>query len=110
MTKRRIVKRVIRKKRVTPEEAARLESIRRQARKDFPPSKTPRLQLAQNGIAADIRRAREARRLTGYAVAKRAGIPHPGTVRDIEYGRDVKLSNLQAVASALGLKVELVEA
>ena len=61
MTKRKIVKRVIRKKRVTVEEAARLDDIRRQARKDFPPSKTPRLQLTKNGIAADIRRAREAR-------------------------------------------------
>jgi len=110
MTKRKIAKRVIRKKRVSPEEAARLDEIRRQARSDFPPSKTPQLQLAQSGIAADVRRAREARQLTWYAVAKRAGIPHPGTVRDIEYGRDVKLSNLQAVARALGLKIELVDA
>lgn len=110
MTKRKIVKRMVRKKRVTADEAARLDDVRRQARKDFPPAKTPRLQLAQDGIAAEIRRAREARRLTWYAVAKRAGIPHPGTVRDIEYGRDVKLSNLQAVANALGLRLELVEA
>ena len=110
MTKRKIVKRVIRKKRVTPDEAARLDEIRRRARKDFPPTKSPRLQLAQDGIGAEIRKIREARRLTWYAVAKRAGIPHPGTVRDIEYGRDVKFSHLQAVASALGLKVQLVEA
>jgi len=110
MTKRKIVKRVIRKERVTPEVAARLDEIRRQARKDFPPTKTPRLQLAQDGLGAEIRKAREAQGLTWYAVAMRAGIPHPGTVRDIEYGRDVKLSNLQAVANALGLKAELVEA
>ncbi len=31
------------------------------------------------------------------------------TIRDIEQGKDVKLSNLQAVASALGLELELVE-
>jgi len=43
-------------------------------------------------------------------VAKRAGIPNSNTVRDIEYGRDVKLSNLESVAAALGLKLELVEA
>jgi DNA-binding phage protein len=43
-------------------------------------------------------------------VAKRAGVPNPNTVRDIEYGRDTKLSSVQAVAKALGLRLELVEA
>ncbi len=36
-------------------------------------------------------------------------IPNQATIRDIEQGKDVKLSNLQAVASALGLELELVE-
>ena len=36
-------------------------------------------------------------------------IPDQATSRDIEQGKDVKLSNLQAVASALGLEVEFVE-
>ena len=44
-----------------------------------------------------------------YAVAKVAGIPNPATIRDIEYGRDAKLSNIEAVAAALGLRLELVE-
>jgi hypothetical protein len=30
-------------------------------------------------------------------------------VRDIEYGRDVQLSTVQAVAKALGLRLEMVE-
>jgi hypothetical protein len=37
-------------------------------------------------------------------------IPIPNTVRDIEYGRDTKLSSLEAAAEALGLRLELVEA
>ena len=45
-----------------------------------------------------------------YALAQRAGVPNQGTIRDIEQGKDVKLSNLQAVASALGLELELVAA
>lgn len=61
------------------------------------------------GLPAQIRAAREAQRLTWYAVAKLAGIPNPNTVRDIEYGRDAQLSNVQAVAKALGLRLELVE-
>jgi DNA-binding transcriptional regulator YiaG len=110
MVRQRIVKRVIRTKRVDAAEAARLDTIRRQAQQDFPPAKNKRLQLAREGIGAEIRAARIAQGLTWYALARRAGIPHPGTVRDLEYGRDVKLSNLNAVASALGLKLELVEA
>ncbi len=64
---------------------------------------------ATEGVGARIRAAREAQGLTWYAVAKRAGIPNPSTVRDIEYGRDTKLSSVQAIAKALGMQVELVE-
>ena len=42
-------------------------------------------------------------------VAKRAGIPNSNTVKDVEYGRDAKLSNIEAIAKVLGLKLELVE-
>ena len=31
------------------------------------------------------------------------------TIRDIEYGRDAKLSNILAIANALGLVLELAE-
>jgi len=79
-------------------------------REEFPPRDPPRLQPATEGVAAQIRAAREAQGLTWYAVAKRAGIPNPSTVRDIEYGRDTKLSSLQGVAEALGLRLQLVEA
>ena len=44
-----------------------------------------------------------------YALAKLAGIPNPNTVRDMEYGRDAQLSNVQTVAKVLGLRLELVE-
>ena len=59
------------------------------------------------GIGARLREAREAEGLTWYAVAKRAGIPNPATVRDIACGREVKLSSLEAVAMALGMQVSL---
>jgi len=39
-----------------------------------------------------------------------AGIPNQAAIRDIEPGKDVKVSNLQAVAAAIGLKLQLVEA
>ena len=91
------------------EELKRLKEIREKVRQEFPPRQPPRLQPATEGIAARIRASRQAQGLTWYAVAKRAGIPNPSTVRDIEYGRDTKLSSVQAIAKALGLRLELVE-
>jgi DNA-binding XRE family transcriptional regulator len=98
---------VTRRGQVSLEEAARLKKIREQAQRDFPPNpKRPR--PATHGIGAKIRAARESQGLTWYAVAKAAGIPNPATVRDIEYGRDTKLSSIEAIAVALGLELDLV--
>ena len=66
-----------------------------------------RLKPVSKGIGARLRESREAQGLTWYAVAKRANIPNSATVRDIECGRDVKLSSLEAVAMALGMQVSL---
>jgi len=109
MAKKQIARRIRRRGPQSREEQERLNAIRQRVREEFPPRDPPRLQPATEGVAAQIRAAREAQGLTWYAVAKRAGIPNPSTVRDIEYGRDTKLSSLQAVAGALGLRLELVE-
>lgn len=94
----------------SPAELKRLEEIRAAAKKDFPPQAPSKLSPTKNGIAAQIRQAREQRGLTWYSVAKLANIPNPSTIRDIECGRDAKLSNISAVAAVLGLRLELVEA
>jgi hypothetical protein len=99
---------VFRKGRVSDEDAKRLDEIRRKAMDDFPPDPN-RPRPVKTGIGAQIRAVREAKGLTWYAVAKLAAIPNPATVRDIEYGRDAKLSNIEAVATALGLRIALVE-
>jgi hypothetical protein len=106
MEKKKISGRIRRQGPISPAELQRLKDIREKARQEFP----PRLQPAKEGLAAQIRAARQSKGLTWYAVAKKAGIPNPSTVRDIEYGRDTKLSSVQAVAEALGLRLELVEA
>ena len=94
---------------LTKAERARHARIREAAMADFPP-KTSGRAPSPPGIPTQIRQARQAAGLTWYALAKRAGIPNQATLRDIEQGKDSKLSNLQAVAAALGLKLELVEA
>jgi len=93
----------------TAEERKRHAEIRRKVMHEFPPAENAGRQESPPGIPAQLRAAREAKGLTWYAVAKLAGIPNSSTVRDIEYGRDAQLSNVQAVASVLGLRLELAE-
>lgn len=96
-------------RRLTAEERSRDARIREAALRDFPPKPGAGRKPSPPGIPARIRQAREAQGLTWYALAKQAGIPNQATIRDIEQGKDVKLSNVQAVAAALGLELELVE-
>lgn len=93
----------------TAEEQKQHARIRQQGMEEFPPADKAGGEQSLSAIAAQIRQARQARGLTWYALAKLAGIPNSNTVRDIEHGRDAQLSNVQAVARALGLRLELVE-
>ena len=93
----------------TAEERERHAAIRQATKRKFPPAEGDGRLESPPGIPARIRQAREARGLTWYALAKLAGIPNANTVRDIEYGRDAQLSTVQAVAHALGLRLDLME-
>ena len=94
---------------LTEEERARHALIREAAKHDFPPNASAHQAESPPGIPLRIREAREARRLTWHALAELAAIENQTTIRDIEQGKDVKLSDLERIASALGLKLELVE-
>ena len=107
MVKNKIVKRTTVKEKLTVEEKERLNEIERKAKEDFPPDSR---QPARTSIAAQIRRARKAQGLTWQAVAEMAGMDDSDTVRDIEYGLDAKLSCVEAVANAVGLKLEATDA
>ena len=101
------IKRVFRP--ATAEERTRHAAVRENVQSEYPPLVPPREPSVKNRVAAAIRKARKEQGLTWYAVAKKAGIPNPTTVRDIEYGNDAKLSNVNAIINALGLRMELVE-
>lgn len=75
---------------------------------EFPPADGAGVVESPPGIPSQIRDARQARGLTWYALANRAGLASADTVRDIEYGRDCPLSAVASVAKALGLRLELV--
>jgi hypothetical protein len=93
----------------TPEERKRHADIRAKVMVEFPPAKSAGRKPPPPGIPSQISAARQAKGLTWYAVAKLAGIPNSNTVRDIENGCDVQLSNVLAVAKVLGLRLELVQ-
>lgn len=99
--------RVIRTQPVSADEARRLNEIRRQTEAEFPPASAAP-QPVTTGVGAQVRTAREARKLTWYSLAELAKT-RPETIRDLEYGRSVQLSDVEAVAAALGLSLELVE-
>jgi DNA-binding XRE family transcriptional regulator len=96
-------------RRLTDEERARHKQIREAAELDIPPKASSGRAASPPGIPSRIRQAREAQGLTWYSLAKLAGITNQATIRDIEQGKDVKVSDLENVAAALGLKLELVE-
>lgn len=94
-------------RKLTAAEERRYAKLREQAQHDFPPKVRSEKKTVAGSIARRLREARETQGMTWYAVAKAAGIPNSGTIRDIEAGRDAKLSNVEAVAKVLGLRLEL---
>jgi ribosome-binding protein aMBF1 (putative translation factor) len=100
-------KRIVRP--ATADERERHAEIREQVMQEFPPLDPPRRKPAVDGIGAQIRSAREAQGLTRFTLAKKAGISKSTIIRDIEYGCDGTLSDVRAVAEALGLQLALVE-
>jgi hypothetical protein len=109
MQEKKITRRVHSAGPQTDEERQRLRQARENAMKEFAPRNPTRLQPAAGGIGAQIRLAREAQGLNWYSLAEKAGVPSADIVRDVEYGREASLPNIEAIVSALGLKLELVE-
>jgi ribosome-binding protein aMBF1 (putative translation factor) len=93
----------------TSEEKQRHEQIRREVEKEFPPSADAIRRVSPAGVPSQIRVAREEKGLSWHALAQLAGVASSNTIRDIEYGEDVPFSDVQAVAKALGMRVELIE-
>ena len=93
---------------LTAEQKKKYDEIRRQAKEDFPPREPPCGPSEKGRIALAIRAARNAQGLTFEQLARRSGVGDADTVRDIEYGADAKLSDVAALAHALGLRLELV--
>jgi DNA-binding XRE family transcriptional regulator len=83
------------------------QRIREAAMREFPPADTDGPLASPPGIPSQVKAARVAAGLNWTTLAQQAGV-EDHDVRAIEYGHDVSLSTLEAVAKALSLHVELV--
>lgn len=91
---------------LTDDERQQAKAIRAGAEQDYPP--VPAEQgLPPNGVPSQIEAARKRRGMTRYELGRLAGVPST-SVRSIEAGDDVPLSQFNAVVAALGLTIELV--
>ena len=105
--RKRKLKRVVRT--TTAKKKAEDSEVRNQVMEEIPKLKRMR-GATLSPIAQKIKLAREEKGMSWYSLARAAGIPNSGTVRDIERGKDAQMSNVEKVAAVLGLELELREA
>jgi DNA-binding phage protein len=93
---------------LSAEQKREYDAIRQTAQAEFPPLAPAQGPSAKGRIALALRAARVEQGLTLEQLARQAGFADAEIVRAIEYGSDAKLSDITAIAAALGLSVELV--
>ena len=98
------------RRQLTADEKQRHGKVRQQVMAEFPPAKNKKHAPLQVGIAAQLRQARKAQGLTYEAVAQQAGVRSANAVKDVEFGRNKDIADIEVIADALGLKLELVQA
>jgi ribosome-binding protein aMBF1 (putative translation factor) len=96
------------KRTLSAEEKATHAEVRRKVVDEFRPANQAKHHPAAEGIAGRLRIARKNRGLTYEKLAAEAGLPSANTVKDVEYGRDTDLHHVEAIARALGMRLELV--
>jgi ribosome-binding protein aMBF1 (putative translation factor) len=98
------IERVFRERRLSPEEIARDEEVRRKVRVEFPPA-------APSGNASGrlSQALRDALRTSGksmYQIAQDAGVSQIVVSRFLAGERDIRMATADKLAEALGLKLD----
>jgi len=96
------LKRARRAGRLTAEEAARDEGIRRKIRAEFPPAAAEPL---GDSLSEALKQAVRESEMSEYQIAKRAGISQIMISRFLSGERDIRLATADKLACALGLKL-----
>ena len=101
MTRKKIT-RTVRTGRLTPEQAARDDEIRRKVRAEFPPL---RQQIAPGPLSESLKLAVRESGKTVYQVCKEAGISQIMVSRFMSGERDIRMGTADKLANVLGLKL-----
>lgn len=103
MSQRRF-ERIIRDRRLTPEEAARDEEIRRKVQEEFPPA-TPSSQTGSHLLSNAIRKAIRESGKSVYQIAKEADVSQIVVSRFLSGERDIRMATADRLAEVLGLAI-----
>ena len=96
--------RVMRTRRLTPEEVARDREIRRRVEEEFPPAR-PSLGTGPHGLSDALRRAIRQCGKSVYQIAKEADVSPIVVSRFLSGERDIRLATADKVAEVLGFQL-----
>lgn len=98
--------RVIRTRRLTPEEVARDQEIRRKVEEEFPPAR-PSAGPEAHGLSESLRISIRQCGKSVYRIAKEAGVSPIVISRFLSGERDIRLATADKVAEALGFTLPM---
>jgi DNA-binding phage protein len=99
---KKVWKRVFRTGKLTAEQVARDQRIRRLVQAEFPPSPRPAI---PRSLSASLKKAMKRSPKTSYQLAKEAGVSQIMVSRFLSGKRDIRLATADRLAHALGLKL-----
>jgi hypothetical protein len=99
------LERVIRTRRLTPEEVANDAEIRRRVEEEFPPA-LPSPHAGTGTLSKALRDAIRGSDKSVYQIAKAAGAPQIVVSRFLSGERDIRMETADRLAELLGLKLE----
>ena len=97
------IERVFRGRRLSPEEVARDEEVRRKVQAEFPPA--PPSGSASGALSQALKNAIRASDKSMYQIAQDAGVSQIVVSRFLSGERDIRMATADKLAEALGLKL-----
>ena len=99
---KKVWKRVSRTGKLTPEQVARDQKLRRLIQGEFPPLARPAI---PRSLSASLKKAMKLSPKTSYQLAKEAGVSQIMVSRFLSGKRDIRLATADRLAQVLGLKL-----
>jgi hypothetical protein len=101
---KRKIERIFRSRKLTPEEAASDDAIRRQIEQEFPPAQ-PAHRASPGSLSETLREAIRSSGKSVYQIAKAASVSQIVVSRFLSGERDIRMETADRLAEVLELKV-----